>query len=328
MYDVETRPGSKRVWGEGLADQPLSSFFGHLTWDDVSTDELIVLMPALTRKKSAGGGTRDCAFFVRRALTARVFDCVTRMAGETEEEEPAPALRQAAIDIVVRSQTVTAVSAIDAALSSDEIWKEIFGRRIVSRYRDLAISPVPSTLAIDRWALELSILAALDRLLRDAERPRQDVATAPIQSSDALVASIYASLNAAYVYPELEYMHETLMLGAWLGILERGRPALMPDFIAEQILGHLKKGSRKGTAKDAGRCDAIIGAHLECAGPRASLLRLAEQVSKSGRACLVRPPAAHPASPELRQAVTGMALRQRLESNGVIEAGQPPVARG
>jgi hypothetical protein len=327
MYDVETKPGSKRVWGDGLVDHPLSAFYGHLTWDDVSGDELIILMPALARQKNVAGKPRDAAFFVRRMLTARVFDCVTRMAGETAELEPAPGLRQAAIDIVVRSQTVTAVSAIDAALSSDDIWIEIFGRRPASRYRSqsLAVSPAPPATSSDQWALELSILAALDRLLRDAERPQQGSAAAPIQSSDALLASIYAGFNAAYVYPELEFMHETLMLGAWLGFLERGRSALMPDFIAERILGYLKKGSDTAVATDNGRCEALIRTHLDYAGPRASLLRLAEQVRKSGRPCLVRP-AAHSASPALRQAVTGEALRQRLEANGMLEASPRPEA--
>ena len=227
-------------------------------------------------KKELGGATRNCAFFVQRTLMARVFDCITRMASQTEGDEPAPG-------------DAPSCNRYHRAQPSRHCR---FPRRCgLGRRKPLERNfRTPRRVALSRLGRlagrfntrrgptgrsNSPILAALDRffsMMRAVRRGGAEPAANRIQPSDALVASIYSSINAAYVYPELDYMHETLMLGAWLGFLERGRPALMPDYIAAAA----PPLSRRKARKDPGHGRRQMrGAH-----PRASRHGRAARVAR------------------------------------------------
>lgn len=47
------------------------------------------------------------------------------------------------------------------------------------------------------------------------------------------------SFNGAYVYPQYAFAHELLGTGAWLGVLLRGRSALMPEFVAQVLTDYM-----------------------------------------------------------------------------------------
>ena len=78
-----------------------------------------------------------------------------------------------------------------------------------------------------QWHFELSVLAALDRVLFEASPPSANCSTQrPLLSKldlpDALLASISSRLNAAYVLPQFVFAHELFTAGAWLGLLMYG----------------------------------------------------------------------------------------------------------
>ena len=173
----------------------------------------------------------------------------------------------------------------------------------------------------NEWLLELSILASLDRLLNDAHRLRRagaEPSASRIQPSDALIASIYSSINAAYIYPELEFMHETLTLGAWLGFLERGRPALLPEH--DCLSGSSAISDEKPAkipATDDGKCEALIRVHSGMAGPRGWLANEARRICQTGQPSIINPsPTANPR--HVRILVVNAALKQRLEASGAL----------
>ena len=314
MSKFKVKPALRRVWGDGFVEQSLAAFYGNATWDDVSGDELVILMPALAGRGRSTTTARDVAFFVQRALMARIFHCILRMATLKEGGPPSMAGHRSALDTVVRSQVVTAISPIEAAPAGESIWVELFG----TPPAPASAHDGPPINIRNEWLVELSILAALDRFLNDAHRLRRGAKpeASRILPSDALIASIYSSINAAYVYPELEYMHETLMLGAWLGILERGRAALLPDTIAGRLLRHLGEPA-KIPASDDSKCEALIRVHASMGGPRAWLANEARLACQTGKSIVINP--TPPANPQhVRILVANAVLKQRMELTGLL----------
>ncbi len=145
-----------------------SNRFPHFTairpWDDVSGDELAILMPALAGRKSSTATARDVAIL-----------CATHTGGahfplhpphghpKGGGGPPSMAARRAALDTIIRSQVVTAFSPIDAASAGESLWVELFGSTAAAPAPD---APPPNLRS--EWLVELSILAALDRFLNDA----------------------------------------------------------------------------------------------------------------------------------------------------------------
>jgi hypothetical protein len=105
---------------------------------------------------------------------------------------------------------------------------------------------------------------------------------------DALTASTYASVNAAYIYPRYMTFHELFMVGAWLGNLLRGRPALMPIPVAEYVL---ERAEGKSTASSCEwvECEALVRLHMALVGGAKSLVRTARRVRANGYSGVVRP---------------------------------------
>jgi len=56
-----------------------------------------------------------------------------------------------------------------------------------------------------------------------------------LSPSAAIALSMRWRINAAYLVPDLQYMHEHLSLAAWYGVVAAGRRAWMPVSFAEAI---------------------------------------------------------------------------------------------
>jgi hypothetical protein len=135
------------------------------------------------------------------------------------------------------------------------------------------------------WTFELSVLACIDRMLLDALPPCSPPAECCIASADCadvLVASIYTSFNGAYVYPQFAFAHELLGAGAWLGVLLRGRSALMPVFVAQVLADYI---GRRGVQDPIAR---LLDFHAELVGGSERLMRRARKIIRSGNPGIVR----------------------------------------
>jgi hypothetical protein len=110
----------------------------------------------------------------------------------------------------------------------------------------------------------------------------------PFRLADILVASTYASFNAAYVYPQFTAFHELFGVGAWLGNLLRGRAALMPMFVADQVLDRMGRHP-VNIDSDLAQCDRWLAHHINDAVGIRKLVKIARRVMASGRPAIVRP---------------------------------------
>lgn len=113
----------------------------------------------------------------------------------------------------------------------------------------------------------------------------------PQTLADALHASIHSSCNAAYVYPHYAWAHELFAAGAWLGILQTGRAALMPEFIASVLRESFTSPQRNEPV------NAVLQQEAEIACGTGTLLRRAEHVLRSGYSGLVKPRHGIPIAP-------------------------------
>ena len=141
------------------------------------------------------------------------------------------------------------------------------------------------------WGFEISVLACIDRMLTDAMSSSTRHVDCLINSpglADILVGSIHTSINGAYVYPKYAFAHELLGAGAWLGTLLRGRAALMPDFVAEVILGYLDQTARLQPS-EWDPVKSLFEWHAGLVGGAPLLLRQARRVRRSGYPQLVKP---------------------------------------
>jgi len=222
---------------------------------------------------------------------------------------------------IERSGAVMTLPAVQAWEEGQEPFLELYGNTPVFHSAPgLSSGKRDSLAAVDRdvWTFELAILACLDRMLHDslqgAEISGPDGGPhPPLSLADTLVAAIYASFNAAYVYPQFAFCHELLTAGAWLGYLVRGRAAMMPVLVAEFIT---ERFSRKldDDGSQAGRCNLLLRFHADISGGSKRLLKLARRVAATGRPMLVQPswsPARLIGRPPY--------LRNRLVSDGLAE---------
>lgn len=117
------------------------------------------------------------------------------------------------------------------------------------------------------WMQEAAILNAICHMLR---RARSEIAETPSLES-ALLGSIHTGINASYVYPEHAYAHELFAAGAWLGVLLKGRRALMPKAVADVFVETEARGTEN-------IIDEMMLLHMDYLGGRKFYMRQASQV--------------------------------------------------
>jgi hypothetical protein len=221
----------------------------------------------------------------RRALSTRVYHAAyalrepARDSGDGSVE---------ALDVIALSGALTTIDPFEAWTEGRAAAEMPYGRGDASRERLRYLS---STSTRDACIFELAVVACLDRMHSDARKLAghgDKRSRSPITLPDVLVASIYATFNAAYVYPQFACVQEFLSVGAWLGNLVKGRPALMPVFVAEYLSSELApKRARDET--EGGRCTSILRFHAEQAVGIERLREIAQRVKATGRPVLVKP---------------------------------------
>ena len=148
--------------------------------------------------------------------------------------------------------------------------------------------------SLPNWlAVEMTALAHLDRLLRDAQGAAagQDgtpLVDWPLSLADMVVATVNARLNGAYVHPAYTHAHELLTAAALLGHLVHGRAAYIPPHLAHCLVDLLSR-DEKTAAREEDWCAPILRTYADLAGGRRRTLALAKRAAASGRPYLARP---------------------------------------
>lgn len=315
------------LWGDGLVDRSLSTHWYPSRWEDVDLDELTFFMPGLAARSKDGTG--GVAVYIRQALARRIryaSQALTNILGKArlgaggiiEIVEDCAGVEPGNLS---RARLATPGSAYAAVDDGYEIADRLEAERYAVWQRLMPTYIRTGSAAV--LVHELSVIACLDRMLRDcltagdAPVPGSNSETACFQA-DALVASVYSRINAAYVYPQLMLAHETFSAGAWLGVLEGGRSALLPEAIAGTFEDLYQRNAENGPAPDA--CDAVLLYHSDITAGRSRLRRQARHVTRHGRAAFVRSRrlrfSQRPAPPvwnsDLCAAITQRLLQHRL----------------
>ena len=130
-------------------------------------------------------------------------------------------------------------------------------------------------------SFERAIMGSLAKVHRRASGCR----TQAVTPAEAALATIYSSINAAYVVGEMDHAHELLALAAWLGHLVRGQAAYLPLVLAGRLADELDR-----LEQDASGCGAtrVVRWHLALAGGSSSLERATRRTLATGRPSLCR----------------------------------------
>ncbi|WP_447677274.1 hypothetical protein [Methylobacterium sp. M6A4_1b] len=243
MRDEHPESAKPDLWGDGIVEGGLAGLWSARGWSDVSDDELVFLIPGVVRAEA--NSLDGAAARIRRVLDSR--------ARSGTQVRP-PAAR-------------------------------------VNRRIDAAHLTVPSAESrVSEWPTGVIVRAGADPFARlvmaELDRFHEDACLAaerrgPTTGAQAMFRSIHSGINAAYVYEDLAPLQETLAVGAWMGHLLRGRPALLPPCLAEP-LADLITGSTAGLPNAAADASALLlAAHL---GPDGSarLVRAAERSQRGG----------------------------------------------
>lgn len=271
------------AWGEGLVDRSLTSLWYGGSWDEVDDDELAFLLPSLSSWRPTTADTAPDAEadgpveYLTQLLLERAHAAAILMAARS---------RRRPAGEVPRVLSALLHMGILTTLALPQAWQDA-AKRAGPRAQH-APRPIPDWLAI-----ELTALAHLDRLLHDArggaDRPKPLIDW-PLTLPDAVIATVNARLNAAYVYPQFVHAHELLTAAALLGHLVHGRPAYLPPNLAEALANQLAKDT--GPARrEEDWCASVIKLYADLAGGASRMLLLAKRAAASGRPCLARPAA-------------------------------------
>ena len=277
-------------WGDGLVNRSIATQYYRCSWEDVFDDELVFINPWLFRSlERPHDEPSGPAPFLDRSLAARVYLFVERQVPASATDEIHG--RSAVLDSLAASGVITTVTVSDAWRDGQAISGQFYGPAELSQVRNRYSRAAASDHQLRRLLLfELSVLSVLDRLHADAMgQPADSRHVTPPDSTaaDALVASIYACFNAAYVRPELTYMHELLTVGAWIGHLVRGRSALLPPSIALPLTDFLIR-ALEPDASTSSPLEKIIASHASAAGGTKRLLRQAHRVCRTREPKVIR----------------------------------------
>jgi hypothetical protein len=282
-------------WGDGLVEQSLAGLWYPSRWDDVGADELVFLIPSLASKAPKADADLEVGPLssARRALCVRVYHAAGALRGPARDSGDGSL---EALDAIALSGVLTTIDPFEAWAEGRAAVDLIDGRE---RASPESLRPVAAAHGHDACIFELAVVAVLDRLHSDARNlsgSGDNRTRAPVTLSDALLASIYATFNTAYVYPQLTCVQELLSVGAWLGHLLNGRGAIMPVFAAACLAAELDRKRASG-ASEGGRCTSILRFHAEQAVGMERLHDIALRVMASARPVLVKPRPMPPLAP-------------------------------
>ena len=274
------------LWGDGLVDQSLSTLWYAPDWGGVDLDELTFFIPALLCRSAlanlAERGSGGPAGHIRNALGRRLIGAVEVLSRVLAPE--------------AAGQQAWVLQAIDKiailSLPADVLWAEKEGLRRGGGGGTFDLG-WPLRRGLREAAIyELSVLACLDRMMRDASalcrgEAAPTAAGSNVSAADALIASIHSGLNGSYVYSDLTYMHETFATGAWLGTVLSGRAALLPQFMAEILWELFERVLQRGEAS-MDDTDRVLLEHARLAVGEYRLRRAVRRVARHGIPAVVR----------------------------------------
>ncbi len=219
-----------RLWGDGFAGDSFAASRSMATWDACSSDEYAMLYPRLVPSDGR----------VAPALLAHLEACVAVRAWRLARLDPA----MAAPDL--RSRVPADGAELHRAWFSDDGAVACLLRRMGL----LRTSP-------ERLASERRILALLDGTLCQVQR---GLAPAWTEGRDVWFA-FGSGIHPAYLWPESAIAPARGCTAAWLGHLDRGRTALMPDAVADYLLDAVVDPSRAGDRSLAAMVGSAEDAH-------------------------------------------------------------------
>ena len=228
---ARVRTDPPNPWGIDLLDSGLSTLWYPCDWESVADDELVLLIPTLTSRTGASRQPHDAAARIAQRISG-FLDAPQSFLFSDFEDPPRP-------------QSLVALIEGSGALSSFRKYPEVLATADPSkRYLAEIQLKAPGRSSARRIGCfdTLCALATMDRMLYDAMPP--PVAEAPVlldrlELPDILLATILTRIHGAYVYPEIGYAHELLTAGAWLGVVLTGRPAIMPEDVADVLVAYL-----------------------------------------------------------------------------------------
>jgi hypothetical protein len=272
-----------RIWGNGIVDQSLDELWGAITWDDVSADELTLLIPTLSMA-SGCAAQRQLHAILRTTLTARSWQMAVALSVRN-----GVSMREAAIEVAERCPgvgiSVEGLIAGGAAAAADLGCAIPIAQGIFQGVR-------PPHWAFDPDCLQ-RLESAVGDLAADSNQQASNMtasrATRRRSLVEALALSIDSGVNGAYVYPDHSWAHELLSTGAWIGHLTRGRPALLPPGIAGCLVEYLGAAKSRAMSDDIAQCTALLERHVEVAIGRRRLMARAERVLTTSCPLLVGP---------------------------------------
>lgn len=270
-------------------DRSLTTLWYPGDWSEIGDDELVYLLPSLGTRRperdEAGVRGRGPIRYLTQTLTARALAAADLIASESRGSLTA----SQALERLVGNAILTSIPLDELTVPAPESCR---APRLPSRGGSAAARAEDFP---DWLALELSALAHLDRLLRDARGPEHGALPPPLVDwpltlADAVFVTINARLNAAYVHSQLTHAHELLTAVAILGHLASGRAAYLPPGIA-QSLADLISGRPTVTASEGEtkQCVAIGRLYADLAGGAEQLIGIVRRAAASGRPSLVRP---------------------------------------
>lgn len=248
MRDEHPATARPDLWGDGIVESGLAGLWSARGWSDVSDDELVFLMPGVLRAQA--NSLDGAAARIRRVLASR-----------------------ARSGVPVRPPATRASWRLDTA-------------HVVASPAESRIPGWPAGAIAHAGADPFArlVMAELDRFHEDACLAAER--RGPVTGAQALFRSIHSGINAAYVYEDLAPLQETLAVGAWMGHLLRGRPALLPPCLAEPLADLMTGSTADLPNAVADASAALLVAHL---GPDGSarLLRAAERSQRGGYSVVV-----------------------------------------
>jgi hypothetical protein len=220
QHDRIKAPG--RPWGENLLNRSLATLWRPTSWDAVEDDELVYLLPGLSRWQPAGDDKPEGpAGYLARALTEQARSIARTQPGYSA------------------SRSLGELRPYLTSLTPKELF-ELEGEMIQLCAKGTS---APSDSGAEGNRKQILWLALLDRLLNDVRgegtcRQQSSLPTihGPLSLADAIYMSAAARLNAAYVYPEFAFAHELLSLAAALGHLIQGRSIWLSPAMAASLI--------------------------------------------------------------------------------------------
>ena len=286
------------TWGEDLELCSLDVLWYPCTWDTVSTDELLLLLPSLACGERSARLHARPAMHLYDALCAKLFFISVQFFDGEGTVQRTIETSVPAHEAVARVLTASLAAPADLhtkirrgrAIRDDWFCKKPFSLTSIDRF------PLPAKRdAHALLTLELLGIRALAALLIAAHEPLASSVSSRNDRSlnfgtdglwQVVLGAFHSGFNPAYLYPHLVLYHQLFTVAGWIGWLHRGRRAVLPPFIAEYVVDLLQA---RGTSSAPDLASDVLIYYIDQAIGSKALLRAAYRVLVDRRPVTIRP---------------------------------------